>query len=691
LVVRFEKEFRQDFDNVKNLYVTLPSGDQISLDQLADVQIKAGPAQISRENTKRRITVGFNVRGRDVESIIKEVRAKIEKSIKLPPGYYVTYGGQFENLVAAKNRLAIAVPVALLLIFVLLFFTFHSFKQTMLIYSAVPLSAIGGVLALWLRDMNFSISAGVGFIALFGVSVLNGIVLIAEFNRLEKEEGITDTYERVLRGLKTRLRPVVMTAAVASIGFLPMALSNSAGAEVQKPLATVVIGGLISATLLTLIVLPVLYVIFSRNYGRKRRNTVSPILLILGFVSVSLLFTQNASAQHLSPRILTLQQAISLAVDSNLNVRSAAYQVELQRALKGASWDIGKTDIDFEYGQFNSAQKDNGITISQSFAFPTVYTGQHKLAKANIRGSEIELSITQNQIANGVKTTWWKLAYYYSKLRLLKYQDSLYTGFANAANRRAQTGETNMLEKISAESQSLEVRNLVMQTKADIEIYKKQLQTLLNTRQDIVIADTVLTKLSINIDTDSISVGANPSLASYQQQVEIARLESKVEKSRMLPDFTIGYFSQSIIGAQDVNGIPHSYTSSDRFTGVQAGISIPLWFYPQSAKIKAAKINHSIAKANAEYFKTALSGEFDAMLQEYRKYKNNIDYYEKLALPQADMIINQSTKSYRAGAMDYLAYIQSLSQALLIKNNYLESLDLYNQSVIAIEFIIGQK
>jgi len=213
-----------------------------------------------------------------VQTIINEVQAKIDKQLKLPAGYYVTFGGQFENLEAAKQRLAIAVPVALLLIFVLLFFTFHSIKQTLLIYSAVPLSAIGGIVALYLRNMNFSISAGVGFIALFGVAVLNGIVLIAEFNRLEQERGITDIYERVRKGMKTRLRPVIITASVASLGFLPMALSTSAGAEVQKPLATVVIGGLISATLLTLIVLPVLYILFS-NKKKINSGIASKVLL----------------------------------------------------------------------------------------------------------------------------------------------------------------------------------------------------------------------------------------------------------------------------------------------------------------------------------------------------------------------------------------------------------------------------
>jgi cobalt-zinc-cadmium resistance protein CzcA len=262
LVVRLDKDYRQSLDDVKNISVALPNGSQIPFEQIADITIKSGPAQVSRENTKRRITVGFNVRNADIASVIRKVSEEIDKRVSLPPGYYIDYGGQFRNFEAAKARLAIAVPVALALIFLMLYFTFHSVKQTLLIYSAVPLAAIGGAIALWLRGMNFSISAGVGFIALFGVAVLNGIVLIAEFNRLEKE-GVTDIRERVLKGLRIRLRPVIMTAAVASLGFLPMALSTSAGAEVQKPLATVVIGGLITATFLTLVVLPVFYSIIS--------------------------------------------------------------------------------------------------------------------------------------------------------------------------------------------------------------------------------------------------------------------------------------------------------------------------------------------------------------------------------------------------------------------------------------------
>ena len=270
LVVRLEADSRQDISNLKSLFVTLPSGNQIPLEQVADIKYEDGPMQISREDGKRRIVVGFNVRGKDVKGVVEQIQAKLDKNLKLPEGYYTTYGGQFENLTEANERLMIAVPIALGLIFILLYFTFNSIKQSLLIFTAIPLSAIGGIFALWLRGMPFSISAGVGFIALFGVSVLNGIVLIAYFNQLKKE-GVNDIYERIKEGTKVRLRPVILTASVASLGFLPMALSSSAGAEVQKPLATVVIGGLLTATILTLIILPILYYYFEKGFKRKKK------------------------------------------------------------------------------------------------------------------------------------------------------------------------------------------------------------------------------------------------------------------------------------------------------------------------------------------------------------------------------------------------------------------------------------
>lgn len=272
LVVRLHNDQRQNLDHVRSLLVPVSGGGNVPLSYLADVKIINGPNQIQREDAKRRIVVGFNVRGRDVQSLVGELKQKVEKSLDLPPGYYVTYGGAFENLNRAKARLAVAVPVSLIMIFVLLFFAFKSIRQGLLIFSSIPLSAMGGILFLALRGMPFSISAGIGFIALFGVAVLNGIVLISEFNRL-RQEGWTDLRRIVIMGTKVRLRPVLMTATVASLGFLPMALSNGAGAEVQRPLATVVIGGLLVATFLTLIVLPSLYLLFEKVTKEKEDET----------------------------------------------------------------------------------------------------------------------------------------------------------------------------------------------------------------------------------------------------------------------------------------------------------------------------------------------------------------------------------------------------------------------------------
>jgi cobalt-zinc-cadmium resistance protein CzcA len=689
LVVRLDKDYRHSLDDVKNLSVALPNGGQIPFDQIGTVQIKSGPAQVSREDTKRRITIGFNVRNRDVQSVIAEVTNKIDKKVTLPTGYYVTYGGQFQNLEEAKTRLSVAVPVALLLIFVLLFFTFHSVKQSLLIFSAVPMSAIGGVFALWLRGMNFSISAGVGFIALFGVAVLNGIVLIAEFNRLEKE-GITDIVERIRKGLHTRLRPVIMTAAVASLGFLPMALSTSAGAEVQKPLATVVIGGLISATLLTLVILPIFYIIFSTHsfrklFSRKGSKVLSMLLLMVAGAT----FSNTLMAQQ-RPLSVDVKKAVQIALDSNLAVKASSYSVDAQKALVGASWDIPKTQLLGESGQLSSHSRDNRLTVSQTFAFPTVYINQNKLAKANVTSSEWQLKAAQLDVASQVKQVYYQLAYLYSKQRLLAYQDSLFSGFQRAAERRANVGETNRLEMVTAHSQSLEMKNQLKQVKADLVIYKRKLQNLLNLDVEVNPTDTILVRLPFTPVRDSAVLGANPTLGLAAQEVEISKCERKVELSRMMPDFSIGVSSQTIVGVQDVNGAPRAFGSGDRFTAIQAGISIPLWSTPYTSRSKAAKLKERVAQVNAEYYSKSMAGTYTSLLDEYEKLNGTLDYYEKQALPEADIIIDQASRSYKGGALDYLEYILSLNRAMSVKQGYLDALNSYNQTIISIDSITGK-
>jgi cobalt-zinc-cadmium resistance protein CzcA len=550
------------------------------------------------------------------------------------------------------------------------------------------MSAIGGVFALWLRDMNFSISAGIGFIALFGVAVLNGIVLITEFNRLEKE-GISDITERVMKGLRSRLRPVIMTAAVASLGFLPMAISTSAGAEVQKPLATVVIGGLISATLLTLFVLPVFYVIFSTGFFRRllakvNRKTIIGVMVLLILPS----FIHPASAQV--QRKVSLRDAIQTALDSNLSIRSADYSSAVQKALKGASWDIPKTTVEGQYGQINSYENDNSFTLSQSLAFPTVYINQQRLSNAHIKSADWQLKGTKLEVATQVKQVYWQLAYLYSRLRLLVYQDSLYSGFLRAAELRARTGETNRLEMITARTQSLEIKNQLRQVNFDVGISKRKLQTLMNTRVAILPSDTALIRLGFIPATDSLALTTNPSRGYMRQQVEVARISKHLEQSRLMPDLNIGYFSQTMLGTQEINGALRTFDAGYRFTGFQAGIAVPVWFGPGVSKAKAARLQEKVSETNVAYFEGSLKSNYRTLLDEYDKYSASVDYYEQQAIPEANLIIDQASRSFKAGALDYLEYIITLNRALDIKQNYLDALNSNNQTIVNIEYITGK-
>src|SRR5690554_5478568 len=369
LVLRLDESVRKDLHNLENLMVDTPTGQKIPLRELASITYDKGAAKISRDDTRRRVVVGINVRNRDLQSVVDDVRALIDENITLPTGYSISYGGQFENMQSAIDRLFIAVPVALLLIFVLLYFAFHSVRDALLIFSAIPLAAVGGIFVLWLRDMPFSISAGVGFIALFGIAVLNGIVLIEHYKDLKKE-GHDHDDELMEKGAADRLRAVLLTAGAAAMGFLPMAVSTGAGAEVQRPLATVVIGGLVSATLLTLFVLPVLYSLFGKS--KKSLSTMvmkTPKTLTL----LPLLLALPAMAQQPAQ---SLDELKALAVQHNALLKSAEYEVERAAKQKGTSWDIDKTELYYNFDESNTAVHEPLKTfgVKQTLAFPTVYT-----------------------------------------------------------------------------------------------------------------------------------------------------------------------------------------------------------------------------------------------------------------------------------------------------------------------------
>ena len=681
LVVRLEKIERQSMDDLSRLFITTSAGKQVPLSQVADVSLKMGPNQIQRDDAKRRITIGFNVRGRDVESIVNELKEKIDNQIRFAPGYFPTFGGTFKNLQEARARLYVAVPVAMLLIFVLLYFTFHSVKQGLLIYTAIPLSAIGGILALWLRDMPFSISAGVGFIALFGVSVLNGIVLIAEFNHL-KLAGETNLMTIILKGTATRLRPVIMTASVASLGFMPMALSQGDGAEVQRPLATVVIGGLLSATVLTLVVLPCLYYIIE-TFHLKKMKTQTMMFLLSG----SLLLPVVCNSQQ---KPVTLEEAIQIAVQNNTGLRSAALEVEFQKQLKRTSTEIPKTNAMLMYGQYNSINKDNNFTITQSLPFPTVFSSQSKLGEARVQSSEFKRASTENELVFQVKQVYLTLQFITSRQKLLQRQDSIFADLVKITGLQYKTGEGTLLQKTSAEARYNEVQNLQRQNEADQKVYQSQFEILLNVSDEITLADETLSLLSTSLMGDSSQIEKNPLLAFQRSLATVALQEKKVEVNRTLPDFTIGYFNQTLIGFQQfTNGTDPYFDSKYRFTGVTAGIAIPLWFLPHQARVKSASIRAEATRYSVNYFEKQLRGQWEKAIQEFYKNRNSIEYYTQSALPNAKLILHQSQLAYKTGEINQTEYRLNLQQALAIEEGYLQSLLQYNQSIIMLEFLSG--
>lgn len=682
MVVRLTKETRADIEDVRSLYVTTPTGLQVPLEQLAWVNDTLSPNQIQREDAKRRIIVAFNVRGRDVSSVVKELQAKVEEKIDFPTGYYPAYGGQFENLQEANKRLSVAVPISLLLIFLLLYFTFRSFKHSLLIFTSIPMAAIGGVFALLFRGMPFSISAGIGFIALFGVAVLNGIVLISEFNRLKKE-GLNDLKEIVLQGTRIRLRPVLMTAMVASLGFMPMALATSAGAEVQKPLATVVIGGLITSTILTLFVLPCLYILFER-VGSKSKKTIVASLVI----AFAILGGNQLNAQ----RTVTLDSVVNIALANNKNLMAADANIDYYKQMRKTSTEVPKTNVMLLYGQYNSyARTDNNITITQTIPFPTLFGAKSSLGKSQVKGAELQKNYTKTELIYQVKQTWFNILYLKEYHKLLIQQDSIVAGFVKSATWRYNTGDATLLEKTSAETMQNEIQNDLRLNLADQAGQLYNLKALLGITDSLIVSGDSLPELPLNIALDSSAIASNPYLAYLEQQIEIAKKEKGVTVNTILPDITVGYFNQTLFGVPlDASvGAPLAGTT-DRFQGFQVGLSIPLWFVPDIHRSNADKQKIKIADYTYQYNEDLLNGQYQQAVQMYLKEKSNLEYYRTSGLPNAQLLVSQSQIAYQNGDISYSTHLLNLQQALQIQQGYLEALNNYNQSILYLQFLSGK-
>ncbi|MCB9165598.1 MAG: CusA/CzcA family heavy metal efflux RND transporter [Flavobacteriales bacterium] len=672
VVVRADSTRRSSLADVASLYVNTRDGRPIPLDQVAEVAFVPTPAQITHENAQRRIYVGVNARGRDVEGLVTDMQARVKEKVKLPPGYFLEFGGQFQNLREAKARLSIALPVALLLILLLLWTTFRSLPDALLIYTAVPLSAIGGVAALLLRGMPFSISAGVGFIALFGVAVLNGMVLIGTFRDLAAQG--MGVVERVRHGTATRLRPVLMTASVASLGFLPMALSNGAGAEVQRPLATVVIGGLITATILTLLVLPVMYVLYHR---RELRIKGAAAAMTIAF----LVLTGSTQAQV---QQVDLEQALRMAGTSAPALLAANAEAERMDALRGAASEIPRTEVVYMRGQYNAyTRDDNNITAVQTIPFPTLLGARAGSARAESDLAQSQRDLVGTDVNWKVRAAYDRLQYLHALEAWLMREDSTWQELARVMTLRAGTGDVPPIQQATAEARAGRSRDELQRHRNLLNAERIGFGGLLglDTPADVIPAPFIpLTTAPVDI-----SVVVGPELEVLHQRITAAEQAHRVERNSLLPDLIVGYFNQTLIGAPlDAEGTRLA-SPRDRFQGFQLGVSLPLWARPQVARNRAAGLQEEAARHALAEGERQWRLEVTSAYQRITSDHATITWYQNEALPNAERILSTSTMAYGTGDIAHAEHVLNLQQALSIRRGYIDLVHDHNSNVLLLQ------
>lgn len=665
LVIRSDKNNRNDIQDIENLYVSTPNGNQIPLQELAQIEYTTGPAKISRDNTNRRIVVGINVRNRDLQSVVDEIKKIIDSKIKFPTGYRVTYGGQFENLQSAKDRLLIAVPIALVMIFILLYFAFGSVKEAIMVYSAIPLSAVGGILFLWIRDLPFSISAGVGFIALFGIAVLNGIVLIEHFKEL-KHQGMDNIDDLILKGTSDRLRPVLLTATAAALGFLPMAISSSAGAEVQRPLATVVIGGLFTATLLTMLVLPVLYKIMDSKDFKKPtfKKHKTGIYSLIFFLLTGFGYSQNNNSE--------LNSLIEKGISNNKNIKALQLQVEKAENLIKSAVSIDKTVLYYSYDQNNLALNNLPLRVygaQQTILFPTIYSAQKKVLKAEFEKEKSIVELQKKQLTKEISIKYNQIVYVQHKQKLYQYLDSLYQNFSKASDRRFELGESNYLEKITAQAKFRQINSKLIQLEKEKNGLYEIIQSLVQTDEKITVISTDLEQ-NINLSNTN-----NKELydTHYQSITDIYKKQINYQKQQALPDIHLQYFQGKNTGL------------SSSLYGFQVGIGIPLFY--NSSKNKASKLELKSWELQKENQMLKIEAQLKQKNQELEQHNESIKYFSQYGKKLSEEIIKVANMSYKHGEIDFFQFILSLDNATSIQIEFLDALLQYNLTQLELQYI----
>jgi cobalt-zinc-cadmium resistance protein CzcA len=680
LVVRLDSMYRVKTMDLKDIFVDSKTHAMIPITELATISYESGLNQIQRDDAKRRVLVGFNVRGRDVKSVVDELKLKVNQHIAFSPGYNFTVGGSFKNLEEASARLLIAVPAALLLIFFLLYMTFNSLKQALMIFTAIPLASIGGIWALFIRDMPFSISAGIGFIALFGVAVLNGIVLITEYNTL-KSNGEDNRLRIVIKGTLSRLRPVLLTATVASLGFLPMALSHGSGAEVQKPLATVVIGGLISATFLTLFFLPILYFLLSAK-TRVRFNIKAFIPMIL------LVFSNQLFAQQ-----TRVSDLIKHAVSMNPELKADSLFILQAKPEALAMVQINKLDVNAMIGQYNSNyRRDNNFSIQQIIPFPTAFKHAKslgvELAKERMLSYEYKKLKFEEEVAKSIEQ-WLYLT---KKHAILLSEDSTLMSLETQVSMRVNSGETNGLDSWLLASEHLLIQQQVVENK----------RMLIEAQTDLVkrvfLSDAEIESLAIKHELfvlDSLVYGFNPYDSPQwkvsNQSLKTIAQEYDLQRSLSLPDIQLGYFNQTLVGNIPLNGGVAPFTSADRFQGGSIGLSIPLLSRSSVQRNQWLMLESERIKYDLVKLETATKAEYNSLIAQYNSYKMVYDQLQRRVDEVTKGVNLIANTQVEQGEIDQITWLNLKRNLVNIQLTELDMKHQLNLLIVQIRYLNSNK
>jgi cobalt-zinc-cadmium resistance protein CzcA len=661
MVMRFDESSRKDIDDIRELQVQISDGIQIPLSELATIEYTEGPAKISRENTQRRVVVSVNVRNRDLQSVIEDIQVKIDDNIQLASGNYIEYGGQFENLQNATKRLMIVVPVALLLIFVFLHFAFKSLKDAIMIFTAIPLATVGGVLLLWIRGMPFSVSAGIGFIALFGIAILNGIVLIEHLKELQAS-GITNMRELILTGTRNRLRPVMLTAGAAAMGFLPMAISTGAGAEVQRPLATVVIGGLITSTMLTMIALPLLFEIFYNVTAIR----FFPLRFIRAkSVMIGLLLILPAASIHSQNTELKLEDVIGIALKNNQTIAAYTLNIKERELFKKAAFAPDKTLFSYGYDQNNIAENGFPLNIwgvEQSFNFPSLYVAESKSRKIDVIYSKANLNLQKNILAKSVSESFFTCQQLKTKLRMYGELDSLYNKLLDNAKKRVEKGDISYLDELNIQAKKNQVSIMISSLQTELEHSFHMLKVLMNSETDFTIHERMEILLSPVPSLDSIPTFQLMKIADdYSKSLVV------IEKNKLLPDFTVQYFWGT-----------NTYPDAKYYNGFQVGIALPLFLGPERARVQASALAYKSRNLMMQSDLSVMKEQLDELIAQKDKYKALIENYHSSGNALYNEIMRTALKSFELGEINFFHFVNSFETAVNIQLEYIENLFWYN-------------